>query len=213
LIGKKNKKGMAIYKLSAILHDIRETTGLMLTDYALAEYYAFRSLGGPFKEPKDVTANLLGMTSTQVSKSQKTLIREGYLEVKNNELFVGNKWNQTVRIAQAGQPVNPKAKELAKEFLVFLLKELNDANVKGAPRPNPNNKVTLKACQVRIDAILRQMPSLSATDLKMVAAWAVDYWGKKPDLVEYIRYETLLRSHKSFLDKLAKANTHFENKK
>lgn len=205
---------MVIYPLSTVLHDTREKLGLLALDYILGEYYSFRSALGPFKEPAGVTADLLGFSSSNaVTKSQNILIREGFLDKKGDELFMNESWNFAVRLAQAGQKVQSKASELAKVFLETLAKEISENKITGALKPNPNNKVSLKATKLKIDNIIRVYPEVDEMALRITCAYIVETWGKKPEMVPYIRAATLLRSAKQFYKYYDAAQTYYSNKK
>ena len=191
---------MVIYPLTTVLHDTSEQLGLDLDSFALGQYYYNTRLTNVFKEPASIAAELLGINSTgRVTAAQKVLIREGFLLKNGRDLNMTDKWRTAILMQQAGQKVEPKAATLAKIFLTTLDNEIQKAKVKGAPKANPNNKISLKAATVKMENIIRVLPDVDEMAVKIVATWAVSDWGKKPDMVGNIRASTLLRNGDRFL--------------
>ena len=201
---------MVIYPLTTVLHDIREQLGLDLDSFTLGQYYFDTRLINTFQEPASVASQVLGINSTgRVTKAQQLLIREGFLQKNGKDMNMTDKWRLSILIQQSGQKVAPKATDLALVFLTALDQELKKAKITNAPKPNPNNKISLKAAKLRLDAIIRVHPTVNETAVQMVAAWAVAAWGKRPEMVVNIRTSTLLRSPSQFLRYLDNAQSYF----
>jgi hypothetical protein len=120
-----------------------------------------------------------------------------------------DKWRLAILIQQSGQKVQPKAAELARVFLTTLDEEIKKNNIKGAPKANPKNKVSLKAAKVRMESIIRVHPNVDEMAVKIVAAWACAKWGKDPNMAGNIRTSTLLRNGNQFLKYWDNAQSYF----
>lgn len=202
---------MTIYPTSTINHETRIKIGLDSCEIIVADYYLYRSMTDKgfewFSEPNNVTANIVGLSSSLVSKADTTLQREGYLEKQGSKKRITHKYLMAVKVAASGQQIRSSNYELARFFLDKMqevVKELG-CNIKTL---SSSNKATLKSVALLIANISSQ-EVVREKDLEMIIVHKVKTWGFT-DNGKYIRPATLLRSAAKYREYLMNAKQYWK---
>lgn len=204
---------MTIYPTSTINHTTRIQLGLSSIDMIVSEYYLYRSMTYRgfefFAEPAATTAEILGLKSSQVTASDKTLMQEGYLQTKGAKKRITEKYLMAVKVAVSGQKVSPSHYELARYFLDTLRDVAKENGINIKP-PSSSNKASLKSVALLIQNI-SGTEVVKESDLEMIIRHKLQTWGLT-DQKQYIRPATLLRSAAKYREYKLNAQQYWKTK-
>ncbi len=204
---------MTIYPTSIINHATRIKLGLTAIEMIVSEYYLYRSMTENgfeyFKEPNNVTAEILGLSSSLISKADTALQREGYIQKDGPKKRVTQRYLMAVKVAASGQHVQSSNTELAKHFLTRMQETVRELNC-DVKVLSPDNKATLKSVSLLVQNI-NNAEKITKSDLDILIYWAVKDWGFS-DSKKYVRPSTLLRSAAQYRKYLLTAKQYIKNK-